>query len=996
MVTLTGGAGAETLTGGTGNDSLVGNGGNDTLYGGDNADLLFGGSGVDQLYGGTGNDTLTGGTNNDRLEGGTGFDTADYSGALGAVSVNLGTGVGVGSDAAGDTLVGIEAVVGSGLSDSLTGDTLANALYGGAGADTLIGGAGTDSLYGGTGNDSVDYTASAAVVIDLAAGTGAGGDAAGDVLSSIEVVTGSNFDDRLTGSAAAETLFGGAGNDTLTGGAGADSLVGGAGLDTADYTGSAAVTVNLTTGVETGGDAAGDVLSGIENVTGGAGADSLTGDALANVLTGAAGNDSLYGAAGNDALYGGEGNDLIQGGAGSDLLSGGAGIDRLDYSTSTAGISVNLATGATGGDAAGDTLDGFEAVTGGSGNDSLTGDAGANTLTGGTGNDILTGGGGGDLLEGGTGTDTADYSAEGSVSVNLTTGLEGGGLGAGDTLTGIENLTGGALADSLTGEGAANILTGGAGNDSLYGLAGGDSLYGGDGDDRLAGGTGSDLLSGGTGFDTADYSASTSGVGVTLSGGTGGDAGGDTLTGIEAVIGGTSADTLQGDGLANAFYGGAGADQIYAGDGDDTLAGGLGADTLNGGAGMDFADYSESNAAVSVNLDTWTALYGHAQGDALGAIDGVIGSAFNDTLTGFNQFGLVGDVFTNVFYGGAGRDSIDGLAGNDSLFGGTDADTVMGGAGDDTVFGDEGNDLVQGGTGADTLYGGLGNDLLQGGDGDDVLWGDAGADTFVGGAGSDTFHGGAGDYIDGEESGTERDILDLTGQAPFVIHRDATNAENGTVDFLDAQGQVIGQLTFRNIETIVMCFTPGTRIATPRGPVPVQKLRVGDLVLTRDHGAQPLRWIGRKQIGAAEMAADPSLRPVRIKAGALGAGLPLRGMDVSRQHRMLMGAAREALLFGTPEVLVRACHLTHLPGVREVMRDSVTYIHLLFDRHELVLAEGAWSESFQPGERTLGGMEAGMREELYRLFPELRALGADYEGARLTLKAHEARLVGAE
>ena len=291
------------------------------------------------------------------------------------------------------------------------------------------------------------------------------------------------------------------------------------------------------------------------------------------------------------------------------------------------------------------------------------------------------------------------------------------------------------------------------------------------------------------------------------------------------------------------------------------------------------------------------------------------------------------------------------------------------------------------------MFGGLGNDLLQGGDGNDVLWGDGGADTFYGGTGSDWIHGSIGDYVDGDESAGDNDVLDLTGQAPFVIHRDPLNSENGTVDFLDAHGQVIGHLTFRNIETIVMCFTPGTRIATPGGAVPVQRLKVGDLVLTRDHGAQPIRWIGRREVTGAELAADPSLQPVRIRKGALGHGLPERGIEVSRQHRMLMGAARAQLMFGEDEVLVRACHLTHLPGVREMERDAVTYIHLLFDRHELVLAEGAWSESFQPGERTLGGMEEEMRAEIYKLFPGLKV--EDYESARVTLKGFEARLVTA-
>ena len=1008
MATLYGGSAGETLAGGSGVDSLYGNGGNDTLTGA---------AGNDRLYGGDGNDSLAGGTGSDLIDGGAGFDTADYAASTSGVTVNLATGLGSGGDAAGDTLTGVEAVVGSTSADSLTGDGAANALYGGSGNDTLVGGGGADSLYGGTGTDTADYTAaSAAVAVNLTTGLGSAGDAAGDVLSAIERLIGSGFDDTLTGSAAAETLTGGAGDDLLAGLGGADSLVGGIGMDTADYSVSAAaVTVSLASGSGSGGDAAGDTLSGIENLTGSALSDSLTGDGLDNELAGGAGNDTLTGAAGSDALFGGEGNDSLIGGAGADLLDGGAGIDTADYSASASGVTVDLATGTgSGGDAAGDTLSGIERVTGSGAADVLRGGAGAETLDGGAGNDTLAGGAGADSLIGGTGTDTADYAASSAgVTVSLTTGTGLGGDAAGDTLSGIENVSGTAQADALTGDANANQLYGAVGADSLYGAAGADSLYGGDGDDRIFGGAGSDLLSGGAGSDTADFSSGTTAVQVDLSAGRGygGDAAGDTLSGIENVFGTIGADTLYGDGGNNVLSGFVGSDYISAGDGDDTLAGGAGADTLYGGAGMDYLDYSASNAAVSVNLDSWTALYGEAQGDVINSVDGIIGSAFNDTLVGFNQFGLSGDVFTNVFYGGAGNDWMDGLAGNDSLFGGNDADTVSGGAGDDTVSGDagndsvlggdgndlvlggEGNDTVAGGAGADRLYGGAGNDLLQGGAGNDELWGDAGNDTFVGGDGSDTIHAGAGDYVDGEENGTETDILDLTGQSPFRIIRDSANPENGSVNFFDAEGNVTGTLTFRNIETIVMCFTPGTRIATPKGAVPVQKLRVGDLVVTRDHGAQRIRWIGRRSLTAAELAADPSLQPVRIRKGALGHGLPLRGMEISRQHRMLMGTARQTLFFGEEEVLVRAGHLTHLPGVKTMARESVTYIHLMFDRHELVMAEGAWSESFQPGERTLGGMEEEMRAEFDKLFPGIEV--DRYEGARLTLKAHEARLVSA-
>ena len=200
-------------------------------------------------------------------------------------------------------------------------------------------------------------------------------------------LTGTAGDDRLEGGTGAEALNGLAGNDTLIGGAGADTLNGGDGTDTASYAGSsAAVTVSLAAGAtNTGGDAEGDTLSNIENLTGSAHWDVLNGDAGNNVLRGEAGNDqlrgadgadtlyggtgndrlwgdagadTLYGDNGNDTLEGGDGNDTLNGGAGADILRGNAGRDTASYAGSSAAVTVSLAAGATntGGDAEGDTL----------------------------------------------------------------------------------------------------------------------------------------------------------------------------------------------------------------------------------------------------------------------------------------------------------------------------------------------------------------------------------------------------------------------------------------------------------------------------------------------------------------------------------------------------------------------------------------------------------------------------------------------------------------
>jgi len=227
--------------------------------------------------------------------------------------------------------------------------------------------------------------------------------------------------------------------------------------------------------------------------------------------------------------------------------------------------------------------------------DTLRGLAGNDTLNGGGGADWLEGGAGADVLIGGAGIDTASYAGSTSrVVVRLSNGTGEGGHAQGDTLTGIENLTGSDWNDSLIGaNGVANRLEGGKGNDYLDGLSGNDTLIGGDGTDTLKGGAGADVLNGGAGIDTASYAGSTSRVVVRLWNGTGegGDAQGDTLTGIENLIGSDWNDSLIGaDGVANRLEGGKGNDYLDGLSGNDTLIGGAGNDTLKGGTGNDTLD----------------------------------------------------------------------------------------------------------------------------------------------------------------------------------------------------------------------------------------------------------------------------------------------------------------------------------------------------------------------------------------------------------------------
>ncbi|WP_300547037.1 Hint domain-containing protein [Roseovarius sp.] len=318
----------------------------------------------------------------------------------------------------------------------------------------------------------------------------------------------------------------------------------------------------------------------------------------------------------------------------------------------------------------------------------------------------------------------------------------------------------------------------------------------------------------------------------------------------------------------------------------------------------------------------------------------------------------------------------------------------------DVYFDAPGGVIDAGAPGNDTLLGGDGDDSLFGEEGDDVLTGGAGADLIEGGADQDTIIGGtAGDVADGGSTGTDYDTLDLSGAGPLRVVDETVdpdgNSTSGRIEFLDGDGEVTGEMTFREIENLIPCFTPGTAIATPRGEKLVEELQVGDRIITRDNGLQEIRWIGHRALGGQDLIRSPHLQPVLIRAGALGQGLPERDMLVSPQHRILLNNERAALYFEEREVLAAAKHLTGMDGVDRVESSGTTYIHFMFDQHEVVLSNGAWTESFQPGEQVLDGMGSAQRDEIYDLFPDLREVkGIEaYQAARRSLKRHEARLL---
>jgi Ca2+-binding RTX toxin-like protein len=217
--------------------------------------------------------------------------------------------------------------------------------------------------------------------------------------------------DQIYGYGGNDVLDGGAGNDLLVGGAGADTLTGGVGIDTAGYVGDAPVSINLTTGHGYGGEAQGDVLTGIDNLSGTGFNDLLIGSAGSNVLSGNGGADVLSGMAGNDTLNGGDGNDALNGGDGADTLNGGAGVDLVTFGGAAA-ITVTIGGIGHGGQAEGDHIGAdIENVNGTPGNDSITGSAADNLLRGDAGNDVLNGLVGNDTLVGEAGADTLSGGA---------------------------------------------------------------------------------------------------------------------------------------------------------------------------------------------------------------------------------------------------------------------------------------------------------------------------------------------------------------------------------------------------------------------------------------------------------------------------------------------------------------------------------------------------------------------------------------------------------
>ena len=1053
--TLLGGQGDDSLFGQDGADSLVGGTGADTLFGGDGLDLLSGGDGNDVLYGGTGGaaDQLYGDAGNDLIYAGDGDNTLVRGGdgddtIFGEEGNDLLQGE-----------VGNDVIYGGVGNDGLAGGDGNDTLYGGDGDDLIGGEGGDDSvvLEDGFGNDTIiggeideiggDTLDLSAITTDTTVDLTSNDPEAGSVSDGVSTAAFTEIENIVLGGGRdTVVLADGSGSDTVQAFDLTDSGDGTTNdqLDVSGLTSDGGTTPVTTADVvvtDTNGDGTGDAIltfPGGESITlvgvlasqvdsidelvaigipdgrdfiveGTSGADQIDGTYLGDPNGDLV--DALDNATGtnDDVIYGYGGADTINAGSGSDLVYGG------------------------------DDNDVLRAM---SGNDTLYGDAGADDLQSGTGNDILDGGAGSDLIHvnansgndtvvggetGETGSgDVLDFDTAATPSVVTFTGDEAGTATAGTstiTFSEIETIWTDAGNDTIDGSVANSAITvwagdgddsiiGGAGNDTIYGFGDNDTIAAGAGDDSVYGGLGNDTVAGGAGNDTI-Y----------------GDDGDDSLTGglgNDVLDGGIGADTINGE---------EGDDTILGGDGNDSLIGFSGSDSVDGGAGD---DYINTRTAPGTGLpDVGYPGSFPADADPNNDRDTVDGGSGNDTiLTGDDDDLIDGGIGNDVIdagfdddtvYGGDGDDNITANEGNDYVEGGAGNDIIYGDGTDtltgplniddatdlapnnglDTLFGGDGNDTIYGMDDNDLLYGGLGNDVLDGGLDNDTIYGDAGADTITVGSG-DFAYGGDGDdtfvitpdlldgtvlTVDGGEGDeTVGDTLNITGPATIAYTGGDPSSESGTVTWLD--GTV---LNFSNIEnvTYIPCFTKDSLIKTRKGEVRAADLSVGDLVLTRDHGMQPIRWIGARILGGDELAQAKSVRPVLIRKGALGPNQPERDLLVSPQHRMLVSGPKVELWFGEQEVLVAAIHLTILDGIEQIAVDEVTYVHFMFDEHEIVCGDGAWSESFQPGDLSLQGIAQEQRAELMMLFPELECHGGSlpYGAARPSLKSYEVPLL---
>jgi Ca2+-binding RTX toxin-like protein len=743
--------------------STDGNGGTDTLV---NINFVTGSNFADNLTGttdlifeiftgGTGDDVIDGGAITDTLNGLNG-NRSGYGGAGSSVTVDLDTTDGVGmvggafarstGGAGNDTLYNINQVQGSNFADFLYGSSRTDV------TETLEGRAGNDVLDGRGGNDVARYDyAGNGITANLALGTAFVTATDQDTLYNIEGLRGSHFNDTLIGGNAANDAF-----EFYTGNGGNDIIDGGSGYDRVDYINAMqAVTVTL------GGLADGTATDGLPILNGAIQYPGTPGavvgtDILRNI-------EGVRGSQFGDVLTGSDIASLetFEGRAGNDSIDGRGGLDRADYFSSISGVTVTLGLNGTAGTAQDgwggtDTLLNIEDVRGSrdfndlitgnelantldgqGGDDTLSGGAGDDTLNGGAGNDMLYGGAGFDTLLGGAGNDFIDGGAivdrinfddsnvlsyndlSVGVNIDMTAGTATDGNGGVDTFINVNWVRGSAQADVITGT-----------SDLVF-----EQIEGGNGDDSLDGGSITDTLNG-ENFNRVSYQNAGASVTVdldtSLAGGldaalygvggraVGSTIGTDTLTNFNSVRGSNANDFLYGS---------------DRNDVSEQFEGRGGNDTIDGRGGFDVARYDNQGNGVTASLVTGLVTKSAGGTDQLYNIEGLRGSAFNDTLIGGNT---ANDAL-ETFRGRGGNDVIDGGSGFD-LVEYTNARSgvtvVLAG-----VNPDGSGSASDGEGGIDTLYN---VEAVRGGFHDDTLTGSntlAATEEFEGKEGNDTIDG---------------------------------------------------------------------------------------------------------------------------------------------------------------------------------------------------------------------------------------------------------------
>ncbi|WP_428673516.1 lectin-like protein [Reyranella sp.] len=640
-LTLTG-SGDTNATGNSLANTLTGNSGNNVLSGGTGADILLGGAGDDMLTGGAGADTIDGGSSDSAIYSGFGkyyelietlvsFDQAQamaHDLTLAGVSGRLATIFSAAENAFVTMTVAKGELFWLGASDAETegewywldgstptlqfwsggaGGHVVNDLYVNWAPNEPNGGTGENYLIGNPPDHPTGYW--------------------NDAAAQYNVVV--EWDQSAVG-------FGYAGSDT------------------ASYAASAAaVTVNLATGVNTGGDAQGDTLISIENVTGSANNDTLTGDGGGNVLTGLTGNDTLVGGAGNDMMFGGAGNDTYYVDDAGDVVREDStpGVD--DGGTDLVNASVSYTLGAF-----------FENLTlTGSANTNGTGNTLANTLTGNSGNNVLDGAAGADKMTGGAGDDTYVVDNAGDTAVEAS----GGGT----------DLAQSSVTYSLAGQYIEKLTLTGSGNTNATGNSLANTLTGNSGNNALDGGTGADTMAGGAGDDTYYVNATSDSVIEVANSGTD-----QVFSSVSYSLSGQHIENLTLTGTGNTNVAGNSLANILVGNsGNNVLNGSTGADTMTGGAGND--TYVVDNVG-----DTVVEASGSAGGTDLvqSSVSFGLAGQFveNLTLTGSANINATGNSLANTLTGNSGNNALDGGSGSDVLNGGAGTDVLTGGSGLDT------------------------------------------------------------------------------------------------------------------------------------------------------------------------------------------------------------------------------------------------------------------------------------------------------------------------